>query len=320
MEAARHALKLQIDNCCLDTLRACILVGNLYGAEGESNIESVLFAVAFRVAHIIRLPNPLTDDDDIAREEKVRAWLSLYMVDRWSSAGLDVPRQMPDDRHIPLPLHELDFYAMGDHVHTNLRYEPRHGLWAEMVRLARGFGHIQDLHRRYADGELNTGEVETLTGQLSAEIDDCINLLPPQYRLTEQNLRQHASQGLGRDLVALHLGYYHYATLLHFQYLDMQLEANHSQAQYALRCKENAAALSDLLSLSWQLEGCKPVYFVVAHMITVSSSALLHDLLFGDGLTLGDTRRRLEANFQALVELRDVWPAAAMMVSIWLHH
>jgi hypothetical protein len=94
---------------------------------------------------------------------------------------------MPDDRHIPLALHELDFYAMGDHVHTNT-YEPRQGLWAEMVRLARGFRHIQDLHRRYADGELNTGEVETLTGQLSAEIDDFINLLPPQYRLTEQNL------------------------------------------------------------------------------------------------------------------------------------
>jgi hypothetical protein len=49
-------------------------------------------------------------------------------------------------------------------------------------------------------------------------------------------------------------------------------------------------------------------------MITVSSSALLHDLLFGDEQTLGDTRRQLETNFEALIELRNLWPAAAMMV------
>ena len=319
MEAAKDALKAKIDDFCLDTVRACILVGNLYGAEGDSNTESVFFAIAFRIAHVIKLPAANAGDNEIVREEKVRAWWSLYMVDRWSSAGLDVPRQMPDDGHIALPLYELDFYAMEPHSNQKLVTHRKSGLWAEMVRLARDFGRIQDLHKQYADADINTREVERTTGELSQKLETFVDRLPEQFQLTEHNLRRHASKGLGRDLVALHLGYYHYATLLHFPYLDLHLEANQNQELYALRCRENAAALSDLLSKSWLMDGCKPVYFIVAHMITVSSSALIHGLLFGDEATISDIRRRLESNFQALIELRSYWPAAAMMVSLMRH-
>lgn len=316
MEAVRDALKQRIDDFSLDTLRACILVGNLYGAEGHSNVESVFFAIAFRIAHIIKLPHSNSEDDSIAREEKIRSWWSLYMVDRWSSAGLDVPRQMPDDQHVPLPLHEREFYGMRGACDGSHRSQHEPGLWAQMIQLARYFGCIQDLHKKYADGDVNVHEMETMTGHLSHDLCSFIDKLPVHLRLNNANLRRHASHNLGRDLVALHLGYHHYATLLHFPYLDKQLEANERQLQYARRCKESAAALSDLLSQSRTIDKCKPVYFIVAHMIAVSSSAMLHDLLFGDECMLDDTRHRLKANFEALVELKTFWPAAEMMVSV----
>lgn len=312
-DSAKTALKAQVDNFCLDTLRACILVGNLYGAEGDSNIESLFFGLAFRIAHILRLPESNDDDGPIVREERVRTWWSLYMIDRWSSAGLNVPRQIPDDGFIPLPMHELDFYIMNTSLNS-FNSPRRIGLWAQMVRLARTFGRIQDLHRQHAAGQLDGHQIESLTKELAGDLERFTTELPSEHWMSEENLKRHAFQGLGRDFVALHLGLHHYATLLFFPYLDTQLEVTRTQQIYAKRCTESAAALSDLLTLANSIDGCKPVYFIVAHMTTVSSSALLHDLLFGDEQTLGITRQRLEANFRTLIELRSIWPAAAIAV------
>ncbi|PSN60743.1 hypothetical protein BS50DRAFT_505911 [Corynespora cassiicola Philippines] len=310
MLSAKETLKSQLDDFSLDTIRGCILVGNLYGAEGDAKVESLFFALAFRIALILGLPEPGAEDNQMVREEKVRTWWSLYMIDRWSSAGLNVPRQIPDDRLVPFPIDELDFYSMESNLAT---YDRKPGLWHQMVRIARIFGQVQDLHKQHASGDIDVLQVETITGKLWSDLENFKDQLPLHFRLDEENLRHHAELGLGRDFVALHLGYYHYATLLFFPYLDMQLEASPVQRVYASRCKENAAALSDLLRLSYTMDDCRPVYFIVAHMTAVSSSALLHDLLFGDEQNLQATRERLEANFQVLIQLRDIWPAAWML-------
>ncbi|KAJ4305060.1 hypothetical protein N0V90_000590 [Kalmusia sp. IMI 367209] len=318
MELAKSDLKKHIDDFDLDTLRACMLVSHLYSAENDRNVESLFIAVAFRIAHIIQLPASDPEDDPITREERIRMWWSLYMTDRWSSAGLNIPKQMPDayDRYIPFPMEEADFYTMAHDTSGALLIPRRIGLWAQMIRLARIFGEIQDLHKRHADGRLEIDEFELVTLQLAEDIEVVFRNLPPEHRIDEANLMKFAAEGLGGDLVALHLGLHHYSTLLTFPFLDLQLNGSATKASYAAQCKKSAAALSDLLALSNRIEGCKAVYFAVAHMTVVSSSALLHELLFGDENNLDQTRRRLNSNFEVLVELRKLWPAAEMMVRL----
>ncbi|OAG07859.1 uncharacterized protein CC84DRAFT_1140196 [Paraphaeosphaeria sporulosa] len=316
MKLANASLKSHIDDFGLDTLQACMLVSHLYSAENDRDVESLFIAVAFRIAHIIRLPERDPQDRAaITHEERIRAFWSLYMTDRWSSAGLNVPKQMPDvyDSSVPYPMNETDFYSIS----SSTSYDPlstrREGLWAQMVKLARIFGEVQDLHKKHADGRLVLGDVELFTLQLTEDIEAFCRDLPADYHMNETNLTRIARDGLGGDFVALHLGLYHYSTLLTFPFLDLQLSNSLYQTPWANRCKKNAAALSDLLSLSKRVPGCKAVYFAVAHMTVVSSAALLHELLFGNEDNSSITRQRLNANFEVLVELRDLWPAAEMM-------
>ncbi|KAF2022380.1 hypothetical protein BU24DRAFT_338881 [Aaosphaeria arxii CBS 175.79] len=313
IELAKADLKACMDDFSLATIQACILVGHLCGAENDRNRESLFFAVGFRIAHIVELPQPKVTDDWITREQRVRTWWSLYMTDRWSSAGLDLSKQMPDNDFVPYPMHELDFYAMDADTPAAGIESQRIGLWAQMVRLARIFGQVRDLHKQHADGRLNNFEIEIVTARLSQDIESFVRELPPEQRIDESNLSAYASKGLGRDLVALHLGLHHYSTLLYFPFLDSELAECTNQALYASQCKRSAAELSDMLALSKRIEGCKPLYFTVAHMTVVSSSALLHELLFGDTALLNVTRQRLNGNFETLVELQQLWPTAEMM-------
>lgn len=83
---------------------------------------------------------------------------------------------------------------------------------------------------------------------------------------------------------------------------------------YVARCKHHASSFSSLLQLSRQLEGCVSNCPTVGHMTTVSSSVLLHTMLFGDADELPRARRELSANFEALVELQRYWPATSALV------
>jgi hypothetical protein len=139
--------------------------------------------------------------------------------------------------------------------------------------------------------------------------------LPTDVQSTFENLTTHARQGVGRTFVALHLGFHHYATLLYFQYLDTQRAASPNGVLYANRCKLHAAAFSDLLRTSHETPDCAAVYNIVGHMTVVSSSVLLHTLLFGEDDELPSARQRLNSNFELLIKLRDYWPSVRLMVS-----
>ncbi|GLI81665.1 hypothetical protein PoHVEF18_010052 [Penicillium ochrochloron] len=62
-----------------------------------------------------------------------------------------------------------------------------------------------------------------------------------------------------------------------------------------------------------QQPGCEAVYPTVGHMAIVSSSVLLHNLLFGEENELPPSRHCLEANFEALLELEEYWPVVKTM-------
>ncbi|KAE8419584.1 hypothetical protein BDV36DRAFT_134783 [Aspergillus pseudocaelatus] len=306
---------MSIDDITLDNVYATILIGNLCGSEGDSSGEALYFGIAFRMAQILRLPEPSLDDDEIMRESRLRTWYSLYMIDRWSSAGLNIPRQIQDGNQFQLPMSELDFHnlASGQAVGNGSRIT-RPGLWGYMIILVRIFGQIQHLHRQLADGTLGNSGIEASTRQLASEFEAFIQGLPAGLQLTMGNMETHARLGVGQAFVALHLGYHHYATLLYFPYLGSQLTHILDQKLFATRCKHHAAAFSDLLRSSSEAKGCEVVYFIVAHMTVTSSSVLLHTLLFGQEDELSDTRRRLYYNFQILLRLKAYWRGVGMMI------
>lgn len=266
------------------------------------------------MALILRLPEPRPEDDRIMKEIRIRTYWSLYMIDQWSSAGLDVPRQIPDTSENPLPMPELEYWQLKPGEHKMAK-DHNPGLWGYMVILARIFGKIHELHRQLANGDLTDAQTEEQTRVLALQLERFAQNLPSNVVYTKDNLEHHAMLGLGATFVALHLGYHHYSTLLYFHYLDSTVSRVPNQTLFAARCKYHAAAFSDLLNLSNEVSGCEAVYFIVSHMTVISSSVLLHTLLFGEPHELPDTRRRLSSNFQILLKLKQYWPDVNMMVS-----
>ncbi|OGM51156.1 hypothetical protein ABOM_000117, partial [Aspergillus bombycis] len=316
-QSAKDRVKMSVDDISLDTIHATILIGNICGSEGDSSGEALYFGIAFRMAQILRLPEPSLDDDEVMRESRLRTWWSLYMIDQWSSAGLNIPRQIQDSNQFQLPMSELDFHSLapGQPV-DNVSQITRPGLWGYMIILVRVFGQIQHLHLQLADGTLGNSGIETSTRQLASKFETFIQSLPSGLQLTTENMETHARLGIGQAFIALHLGYHHYATLLYFPYLGSQLTHILDRKLFATRCKYHAAAFSDLLRSSNETKGCEAVYFIVAHMTVISSSALLHTLLFGQEDELFDTKRRLYYNFQILLRLKAYWRGVGMMVSL----
>ncbi|KUL90808.1 hypothetical protein ZTR_00617 [Talaromyces verruculosus] len=314
---AKDSFRMDLFNMSLENIQAAVLVGNLCGVEGQPELESLFFGIAFRLAQIIRLPTPNLEDGAVSKEVKLRTWWTLYMIDRWSSAGLAVPQQLSDNDHFHhLPMPELKFWHLKpDHPQSEEHYHNEsHGLWGYMVMLARIFGHIQNLHKSLADGALNDMEAEQRTRNLAHELERYIDLLPLEIHFSVENLKNHAALGLGRAFVALHLGYHHYATLLYFPYLDHQQRETPNRAMYSSRCKHHAVQFSDILRLSHEVEDCEALYFIVGHMTVVSSAALIHTLLFGQQEELPQTRSRLCDNFAILLKLREYWPAVELMI------
>jgi hypothetical protein len=190
------------------------------------------------------------------------------------------------------------------------------GLWAHMATLIEVFGPIQELNWRAANSEgLNPDQIEQDVDHLAHQLDDWQSTLPGDVQLTESNLIEHSKQGTGGIFMGLHLGFHHYATLLFYQYLDTRSKLTVRAREFAARCKHHALNYSTWLARGRQQPGCEAVYPTVGHMAIVSSSVLLHTLLFGEENELAQPRRCLEANFEALLELGEYWPIVKTMVN-----
>lgn len=329
---SRRELKVDLEHICLENVQACILIGNLCGAEGNNNTEALFFGMSFlqclrcsltdvmlpgiamRMAILLHLAVESHNDDAIMRETKRRVWWTLYMIDRWSAAGLGLSRQFHNDSGCPsLPMNEIAFHQLQREA-SDQTQQP--GLWAHMITLVRVFGHIQDLNQHLASGDPAEEHLESSVARIAESLETYNRELPLNLQLNYDNLVFHARQGIGRTFVALHLGYHHYATLLYFQYLDTQRLNSPNRATYAHRCKQHAAAFSDLLKMAHDEDECAAVYNIVAHMTIVSSSVLLYTLLFGEEDELPLARQRLESNFELLIELRGYWPSVRSMASL----
>lgn len=238
------------------------------------------------------------------------------MADRWSSSSLGLPPQIRDtDLAVDLPMDETMFESLApDQTKLNSPWQP--GIWAHKISLVRLFGPIQDLNHRSVYGNVSAEELESSVASLSSLLENWEQTIPDDVKMNAENLQSHIQAGHGGAFVALHLGYHHYASLLYFRFLEPSASSSPFAALYRTRCKFHASSYSELLKLARRKDDCEVVYPTVGHMAVVSSSVLLHTLLFSEDEVLQDCRDALNANFEAILELKRYWPNTAPMVCL----
>jgi hypothetical protein len=271
------------------------------------------------MAQLLQLHKEDPADNEIAREVKRRVWWSLYLIDQWASAGLGLPRHFNGGPVPRLPMDEVAFSQLSI-TDSSRNVEPlenwQPGIWSHMISLVKIFGLIQDLNHELGNQmHWDENSIEPRVLSLAEQLANFEYELPSTMVYTLDNLEFHVRRGVGSTFVALHLGYHHYCTLLYYQYLDQRRPPTPNTRMFAQRCKHHATEYCELIRTSNQRSGAEALYNIVGHMTVVSSSVLLHTLLFGDDQELPLARHRLESNYEFLVKLREIWPSVDIMVS-----
>lgn len=269
-----------------------------------------------RMVQILELSVENESDDGLTRELKRRIWWTSFIIDTWASVGSNLSRQFKLKVKRPrVPMDENVFYAMkpGDPDVSELQLRP--GLWGYMVKLVEIYTQIQDFHKFLSEADTWDEEfIEHVVQGLVVELTAFEASLEPGMLWSLENLAGYVQRGLGRVFVAFHLGYHHYWTLLFYLYLDHRRPPTPNGKVYADRCKFHATIVCDILKASREEAGAEALYNIVGHVTIVSSSVLLHTYLFGAAEELPDAKRRLEWNFQSLVQLRGLWSSVEIMV------
>lgn len=276
------------------------------------------------MAQMTKLESVANDDacPVIVRETARSVCWTLYLSSHRCFSGLGLPCRSDEFRPTcELPMDELAFAALAPDQ-TNLENRRKPGLWAWMVRLVQLSGPVMELNRRAAERPpVAPEELHATVRRIQQQLQDWLDSLPADSRMTVPNLHHHQQDGLGGLFVALHLTFHYYSILLYFSFLEERegdvphvSSASDGDCPYIDRCKHHASSFGGTLHLSRQLDGCLVSYPGFSHMITVSSAVLLHTLLLGDAGEIRNARRNLNANFEALVELQQPWPATTAVV------
>jgi hypothetical protein len=312
-EAKRH-LHSDLENVSLENIQTAILLASLSAASMRPSSEALYLRIAIGMAEILRLNVPQNDEPFVAQELKRRIWWTLYMADRWCSAGSSLPRRMSDfDRTVDLPIDEAIFHQPVGAMQLEGE-RPTLGLWAHMITLAEIFGPIQDLNRQIAQQVMNEEAIQESVFRLKNALEVWEMNLPDQTKYSFENLCYYQERGQGGVFVSLHQGFNHYATLLLYQYLDVSRATNATAISLAKLCKEYAKRQSALYRVAKDLGDCEVLFPGAGHSAAISSSVLLHTLLFGHENELNDTRSSLQSNLEILSELRRYWPSIELIV------
>ena len=102
------------------TVQGCILLGAYAAASGETDVENIYYSMAGRICLALDLPNrPVASL--VEREVNIRIWWTICMIDVWSSTAVRLPRIMPCDTAVPLPVDEFPFISMGTDSEYGIR-------------------------------------------------------------------------------------------------------------------------------------------------------------------------------------------------------
>jgi hypothetical protein len=267
------------------------------------------------MAEIMNLNSPPSGGSVIDREIRCRTWWTLYMTDVWCISGQGLHSQLRDlETKIELPMNDSTFMSLNSEEAAIGPAEP--GIWAHMTTLVRLFDPIHNLNRIVASGKVHSINLDGRVDQVSQSLENWKQKLPIYAQMSRENLRRQQKRGLGGLLLSVHLTYEFFSVLLYFQFLEASQPESLINRTYITRCKAHASSFSSLLLQSRQLKGCDVVYPNIGHMTTVSSSVLVHTLLYGDVDELEKANEELNANFEALVELSQYWPATFAMVRV----
>jgi hypothetical protein len=189
------------------------------------------------------------------------------------------------------------------------------GIWAQLIKLSHHLVPIEDLNRRIATGVEDASKMDLELESLKYQLEAWSHLLPPELQMSIQNVIRQEQNGFGGAFVTLHLTYHHLSTLLYFRFLEGGQCSSAYSSGYIALCKHHASSFSSLLHLSRQMKGCRANCPTIAHMTAVSSSVLVHSLLFDGPEDLRTARQELKTNFEALIDLQNYWPATEAMVN-----
>jgi hypothetical protein len=242
------------------------------------------------------------------------------MIDIWSSAGLQIPRQIPFDEAIHLPMNEYAFAKLTYDTPLQRHCGQVTGIWGEMAKLSRIWAEVQDLNRTSVEKHLSPMLLAPQIASLADKLRSWRENLPSEVQETPENLKRAGREGFGTSLAALHLGFHYYHEVLFYQYMaESQQRSSPLADYYAAECASHARAFCDLLYLCETIPGCQCMYAMVGHMLVITSTVYMHMLLFHDGDNVnsrhgGDEnssqqtiRTRLGRNFEILTELQRCW-------------
>ncbi|KXH40590.1 ZnF3 [Colletotrichum nymphaeae SA-01] len=343
IQAAEALLNLR--DVSLPTIQLCVLIGAALTANGDGESENIYYGVACRMAQLLDLPGrPATSL--LEREINIRGmieapflivyplatfifWWSLCMIDVWSSTAVKLPKLLPARSDIPLPMDDLPFLSLsrsGAGVTGTASAAQSSQLLSQMVRLNRILLDVNDFNQRCVADNPTWDVLEQGVESLSIRMENWLAALPANMRDTPENFAWFAARGQGRTFAAVYLGYYHFGQLLYYQFLygaatttAINPTASASVARrdsYAKRCKEHAARLCDMVYRAQTTAGSDVRYTMTAHVLVIASTVQIHTLLFsGDEADIGVARRRLERNFELLMQLRCYWPTTDRAIS-----
>ncbi|KAG7418831.1 putative transcriptional regulatory protein [Fusarium oxysporum f. sp. rapae] len=312
---AKRLVQADLENVCIENVQTCILLSLLSAGNCHTSSETLFLRIAIGMAEVLQL-NFSADDTNIVSETALRTWWSLYILDRWCSSGLGIPRHL-DSPHCPdsspLPIDETSFKRLGpSSLLQNSNRTP--GVFAHMVTLIQHFGHIQGLNRAMAKGDMVPKVKCDAIKLIGQKLESWRTDLPENMQMTIQNIYSHQQNDLGGHFIALHLVFHHLSALVYFNSLETKEPSYIGQEDHIALCKSHASSFSSLLHTSRQMSGCQQNYPTVGHMTTVASAVLLHTLLLGEPGDIPKARQELNTNFEALIELRQYWPATEAMV------
>ncbi|KLO92158.1 uncharacterized protein LW93_7787 [Fusarium fujikuroi] len=315
-KGAKRLVQADLENVCIEHVQTCILLSLLSAGNCHTSSETLFLRIAIGMAEVLQL-NFSVDEPSIASETALRIWWSLYILDRWCSSGLGIPRHLDNPRcpdSSPLPIDETSFRRLSSsRLLQNSSRTP--GIFAHMVTLIQHFGQIQGLNRAMAKGDMEPKVKCDAIKLIGQKLESWKASLPENMQMTIQNIYSHQQNDLGGHFIALHLVFHHLSALVYFNSLETKEQSYMGQEDHVALCKSHASSFSSLLHTSRQMSGCQQNYPTVGHMTTVASAVLLHTLLLGEPEDIPKARQELNTNFEALIELRQYWPATEAMIN-----
>ncbi|PMD49022.1 hypothetical protein L207DRAFT_627652 [Hyaloscypha variabilis F] len=289
-KAAIELLEKEMIRPSLEPVQGYILVSQHLGGEGDVRAKHICTGLACLHCQSLRLWD--TSGMTILKQEvRRRTYLSVIITGKWTTADMSIAPVTSDfpPENLQL-LDEEDFLA--------LRERPaRHGIWSQMAKTIDIFRENLDIIIMLGSGETLTSQINKVT-HLAKLLDKWEQELPARLKYNPENLTYFQEIGFGKTFLAMHIGYQHYRQLLYFPFLDPRNENSLASSE----CKKHAMMVSEIVS-----QGGKLVYYIIGHILVVSSSVHLHTLLLGGG-DVDRARSYLLSNFEILMKLKRYWP------------